>query len=83
MLSPDLGGVEAIARMPGTGIVDGDVGGRDKAGMQHSRILGSKAVQSLGQKSHDLALGDADADIVQSAAPSSPVLARAASGRAA
>ncbi|WP_255571643.1 hypothetical protein [Ensifer sp. ENS12] len=65
MLGPDLGGVAVIVRMPGAGIVDGDVGGRDKAGMQHSRILGNKAVQSLCQKSNHLALGDVDADIVQ------------------
>ncbi len=68
--------------MPGAGIVDGDIGCRKQPGMQHRRILDDKAGQPLGHQPHDLALGDVGADIVEtSAAPSSPVLARATSGK--
>ena len=50
--------------MPGTGIVDGDEGSRDKTGMQNRAILLGERLEVSGEPPHELPHRDLDADAI-------------------
>lgn len=65
VFSTNMCRVAGTAGMARTDVINSDKRGRYQPGVENGRILFDEAVQSLCQQTHDLTLGDIDADIVE------------------